>query len=499
MADKTVYPFGTNGTLPGNIKLVDFYVGGRDKALDAESGKELHEMILERTDTYGELVAVENYTNSMVNTQGEIGSLTNGFVKGFPIDLVNNKYLASFGYGASQTNTYSLNYYDAEWNYLGGAVINPGGEPAAVFTLAPLVYPDSWSGNEETYEAQAAYLRITGYSTTRPANLYETWTVPQSILAREVTPNVINLFVATIQSPMLGKLINNNTEITTVPTASPWAVVFPETYSVGGTPTPVIAMLHGGDGRVGEDCMGYTTTEWITWRSLYLAAGFAVMDINGYGVSTQVDAKSKHWGGPLAIETLDKAWDFLRQNFNVCDKLLVHGTSMGGVLAMNYAKVFPGKVAAVGCFAPVLFAYSMRYTEDATKYPAWGYIDHEAAEADDYNNLTGYVVLNESLIVDDETMTVSKFEWSDYPYEDRNQVLTKKLIDRFPVPLRIWQGTSDQTVYPSFTALIFNSLMRGNSPVSLRQCNGAGHNLASVSYVRNEAVSYFKRFAVQYP
>jgi len=499
MANTTVYPFGTDGTLPGNLKLVDFYIGGRDKALDAESGKILHEMILEKTDTYGQLVPSREYSDSGVDGAGEIAVLTNGFVREYPIDLVNNDYLGTYGYGANQTGTYTLNYYDENWTWLGGSVINPGGEPATVFTMSPLVFPASWTGDEDTYKAQTKYLRISGYGTIRPAILYETWTVPESILAREATPGEINIFAATIQTPMLNKITSDNTEITTTPTASPWGIIFPDTYSVGGTPTPVIAMLHGSNGYVAEGVLGYASGSWITQRNAYLAAGFAVMDINGYGVSTEPDAKSKHWGCPLAIETLDKAWEFLRHNFNVCEKLLLHGTSMGGILAMSYAKVFPGKVAAVGCFAPNLFAYSMRYVDDATKYPAWGYIDKAEAEADDYNNLTGYVVLNECQVADDDTGVLSQFEWADYPYADREQVLTKRLIDRFPVTIRIWQGSSDTTVYPSNSTLLFNSLMRGNSPASIRVCLNAGHDLASESYVRNEAVSFFKRFAVQYP
>lgn len=499
MANTTVYPFGTDGTLPGNIKLVDFTIGGRDKALDAESGKILHEMVLQKTDTYAKIVPIKEYSNSNVDASGNIGSATNSFVNEFPIDLVNNDYIATYGYGATQLSTFSLNYYDSEMTWLGGACINPGSDTATVFTMAGLLFPASWAGQVDEYKAQVRYIRITGYSTTRPAILYETWTIPQSILAREVTPGEINIFAAEIRAPMFPKIVSDSTEIVTTATPSPWGIIFPDTYSVGGTPTPVIAMLHGSNGYVAEGCLGYTSGAWIAQRDQYLAAGFAVMDINGYGVSTEPDAKSKHWGCPLAIETLDKAFEFLKQNYNVCDKLLLHGTSMGGVLAMSYAKCHPGKVAAVGLFAPNLFAYSARYVEDATKYTAWGYADKAEAEADDYNALTGYVVLNECQVADDETGVLSQFEWSDYPYESREQVLTKRLIDHFPVQIRIWQGVLDTSVYPSNSILLFNSLMRGNSPVSLRLCGGANHDLVVASYVRNEAVDYFKRFAVQYP
>ena len=47
MASKTIYPYGSGGTLPDNIGIVnDLTTGGADKALSAEMGKVLDEKIL---------------------------------------------------------------------------------------------------------------------------------------------------------------------------------------------------------------------------------------------------------------------------------------------------------------------------------------------------------------------------------------------------------------------------------------------------------------------
>lgn len=49
MSNKTIYPFGTEGTLPSGIPLVnDTVTGGADKALSAEQGK----LLAERLDSY---------------------------------------------------------------------------------------------------------------------------------------------------------------------------------------------------------------------------------------------------------------------------------------------------------------------------------------------------------------------------------------------------------------------------------------------------------------
>ena len=53
MANKTVYPFGTDGTLPGAIRIInDFTTGGADKAASAETVKTLHSIM------YGTPVAI---------------------------------------------------------------------------------------------------------------------------------------------------------------------------------------------------------------------------------------------------------------------------------------------------------------------------------------------------------------------------------------------------------------------------------------------------------
>ena len=501
MANETLYPFG-GGQLPSGFPVVDDCNTDRgDVSLSARQGKLLQEQInsLKRNevDTYGKLVPMNNYSGMTVDASGEVvaSQYTSSFVNEFPIDLVNEDYIASYGFGGGQTSTYTLNYYDEDWNWLGGAVINPDGLPGEAYTMKELVFPDSWQSDPDTYKAQAKFIRIVGMTPYREGTLYETWTIPQSILARPATPNEILIFASMIQSPMMRKITNDNAEIETADVVSPWGIIFPSTYSVGGTPTPVIAMLHGMSGYVAEGCLGYTSSGWVAMRNAYLAAGFAVMDINGYGVSTQADAKSKHWGCPLAIETLDKAWEFIKQNYNVTDKLLLAGTSMGGILAMSYAKCFPGKVNAVGLFAPNLLAYSMRFlTGDGSKEIAWGYADHAEAEADNYNQLSGYVVLNECQVADADTNAISQFEWSDYDSDTKEQILTKRLIDRFPVTMRIWQGSVDDQVPASNSVLLFNSLLRGNSPVSIRICLNAGHSLETYEYVRNEAVSWFKRF-----
>ncbi len=321
--------------------------------------------------------------------------------------------------------------------------------------------------------------------------------VPQSLVKKQPTAlNEILIFNTLIQLPQIwNNDTADDTEITTQQTLSTWGVVFPSTYTNTGKPTQIIAMLHGLSGYVANGVLGYSGYEWVASRQAYLDAGFAVMDVNGFGTGDSDDADSRPWGNPASVETLDKAFEYLKENYNVCEKLLIAGISMGAILAMSYAKSFPGKVSAVACFAPNLFAYSSRYVgSEITKATSWGYASLTDANTDGWKHTIGYVVLSAPMVIDSEGY-VKKYEWpaskpSDWP----ENLDALQLVDYFPVPLRVWQGTADTDVNPNGSKLLVHSLRRGNSDATLRLCLGAYHDVQNEQYVRNEAVSWFKRF-----
>ena len=325
--------------------------------------------------------------------------------------------------------------------------------------------------------------------------------VPQALVKKQpIALNEILIFNTLIQLPQIWSSdVADATEITTQPILSTWGVVFPPTYTNTGKPTPIIAMLHGLSGYVANGVLGYSGYAWVASRQAYLDAGFAVMDVNGYGTGDSDDQDSRPWGNPASVETLDKAFEYLKENYNVCKKLLIAGISMGAILAMSYAKSFSGKVSAVGLFAPNLFAYSIRYLPSSdqqvpnSKEVAWGYADHSEAAADNYNHLTGYVLLNKCNCVDNGI--VKPYAWpSEKPSTWPDNLTDLELIEYFPVAMRVWQGTSDTSVNPNCSRLLVKSLRNGNSDASLRLCQGASHDVQNEQYVRNEAVSWFKRF-----
>lgn len=75
MANQTVYPYGTGGSLPSSIGIVnDFTTGGSDKALSAEKGKDLGQAVFDINGTINlSSLTVNNYSLGSNNNWGTLG------------------------------------------------------------------------------------------------------------------------------------------------------------------------------------------------------------------------------------------------------------------------------------------------------------------------------------------------------------------------------------------------------------------------------------------
>lgn len=83
MANTTVYPFGTNGTLPGSIAIInDLTTGGADKALSAEMGKELGQTL-----EFTTMQPIASESDKAIHvSDGELTTGINSVVKEYLID-----------------------------------------------------------------------------------------------------------------------------------------------------------------------------------------------------------------------------------------------------------------------------------------------------------------------------------------------------------------------------------------------------------------------------
>lgn len=330
---------------------------------------------------------------------------------------------------------------------------------------------------------------------------------------QSVVPNVIEYHTASVRRNPLPTDIDSdptaNHEIVSTEVPSGWAVMWPTSYSKEGKPTQVVAMLHGASAYVNEEIMGYPSgtnkTRWDGWRNRYLQEGYAVIDINGLGESVEDDDNSKHYGCPTAIETLDKAFEYLKEHYNVADKLLIHGTSMGGALAQSYTLTYPEKVIAVALYAPVCLMVSAAVRATTRIANLWQYESYQAARADKYAKLVGYAPFARCLAWKNNELIEMTWEtigsWPETgKAEDVNEGYERftlyKPIEKFPVPVRCWHGTNDTNVDISSSQFVIEGYRRGGSQASLRICNGQTHDICTghVNYVINEGIDFFKRY-----
>lgn len=354
--------------------------------------------------------------------------------------------------------------------------------------------------------SNAAYVIIQGSR----ANTTSPWTpwlhVGTMSKKADAVPMVIEYHESKIRRDVL--ISNNGSDptggSTIVPNfvQSPWAVMFPTSYVPFGEPTQVIAMLHGSEGVVNRNKMGYTTDNWIKWRAKYLEQGWAVVDINGVAATSgdTADDNSKHYGCPAAIETLDKAFEYLKEHYNVKDKMLIHGTSMGGALAQSYTKVHPDKVVAVGIFSSAMALRSALFNQPTRMATLYGYESAQAMRSDNFGNLVGTVPFAKCLAWKNGELMEADWGTLATEYESDSTggnaaMYNYSMIETFPVTIRCWHGLSDETVPYQYNQQVIDSYRRGGSNATIRLVQGAAHNMSAgaVDYVIQEAVDYFKR------
>ena len=308
--------------------------------------------------------------------------------------------------------------------------------------------------------------------------------------------------ISKVKGVVLKNNENGSTGVEQTEIDSAWAVAFPSSYTPNGKPTQVIAMLHGASGFVSQSVMGYAVQKWLDWRNLYLSHGFAVLEINGWGISTESDNKSRHWACPPALETIDKAFDTLREQYNVADKLMLHGTSMGGATSWAYALTRPNKVAAVGLFSPATLSWIMlkdRSLENDYELAAanWQYADAAAAVADDFQRIIGYDPIIRAMRFKDGAYSppeqLAGLDVLQYGQTGNQYVLVGQPLQ---YPVRIWHGDADPTVPVVLSQIIADAYRRGGQNVSIRVCPGETHAICTggTQYVCNEAVDFFEMY-----
>ena len=150
----------------------------------------------------------------------------------------------------------------------------------------------------------------------------------------------------------------------------------PDTYTEDGEPTQLILSCHGAGHTVSEEAgklggLGYAAE--------CIRAGYAALDISGSAPHGLTMACPEH------IFALYKAYRYAIKHYNLTERVLVVGHSMGGATSINFANTFPSLVIALGVVNPCLSFRAVDIGDYVTK----------TSKVDMISGGEGYITLTE--------------------------------------------------------------------------------------------------------
>ena len=251
----------------------------------------------------------------------------------------------------------------------------------------------------------------------------------------------------------------------------------PDSYSEDGEPTPLILSFHGAGGRV---CREEGTVGGVSYVSECVDSGFAALDVCG------AERHGLTMGCPEHLFAAYRAYRYAVRHFNLSERVLIAGASMGGHVAMNFINTFPSIVLAAGLFYPRLNMDGVTVdghycigTWDKTKRASENTPSSKERIIDIYRFPT------------DEWYEPNTIGFN--PYRTRSFVgADGKRVVIPPCPIKIWQGTADTTVDPVMVREFVDSVRRAGCYIELHELEGVVHRITSV--MREELVMWMERF-----
>ena len=251
----------------------------------------------------------------------------------------------------------------------------------------------------------------------------------------------------------------------------------PESYRETGPKTPLVIFAHGSGGRVSAEL---NKVGGVAVVSECLDAGYAALDVNG----SATDGRTL--GCPEHIFALYRAYRYAVTHYNLCDRVLVAGSSMGGTVALNFANTFPSITLALGLFYPRLNIDGV----EVDGHYCIGTWDKTEAKQDGFTareRITKYFRFPTEEWCDENTLGFNAYRTRSFLNGKGERVVIP------PCPIKIWQGTADKTVDPVMAEEFVRSVRRSNSYIELHMLEGVGHGVNKV--MKEELYRWFSRFA----
>ena len=281
-------------------------------------------------------------------------------------------------------------------------------------------------------------------------------------------------------------------------------LTLPESYTASGKKTPLIMYCHG------ASC-GITATKWygnstgegdganfLAMIRRFTAKGYAVFDVDN---TRHVSSGFNDWGSLPLMSAYIKAWEYIKEKYNVSDKLFILSASMGTAVALNMMKWHKSDILASLVLAPRPFGVKGRWNEtydpitDARKKEflvAWGFEPDSILDDE-----TFVVPSRDSVFTADIDAKLRGF----YHYENIVTIGgTDYVFEKYP-PMKVMVGLGDTDFLPEVRRF-FSALGNFDNYVNYRELAGQSHGATCTltsGDLRDEALAWFERFRYAEP
>lgn len=273
-------------------------------------------------------------------------------------------------------------------------------------------------------------------------------------------------------------------------------LTLPESYTTNGAKTPLIMYCHGAScGITANSWYGNGTGEgtagnFLSMVRTFTAQGYAIFDVNN---TRQISSGFYDWGCLPLMSAYIKAWEYVKEKYNVSDKLYLLSASMGTPVALNMMKWYKGDILASLILAPRPVSAKGRWvnnlTDDKIKQilVSWGF------EPDTILDDETYVVPSkESIFTADVDAKLRGF----YHYENMATISgTDYIFEKYP-PTKVMVGTSD-TDFLTEVREYFSALQNFGNYINYREVAGQSHGAMCTLVngdLRSEGLAWFERF-----
>lgn len=255
------------------------------------------------------------------------------------------------------------------------------------------------------------------------------------------------------------------------------ALALPKSYTDDGEETPLILSFHGAGSRV---CQAEDMPGGVRYVTECIDAGYAALDVCGSEPHGTTMGCAEH------IFAAYKAYRYAIKHYNLSEKVLLAGASMGGHVAMNFANMFPSLVTAIGIFYPRLNIDGVT-VGDHYCIGTWDKALKKIAAGKQDNNS----IVEIYRFPDDNWCELNTIGFN--PHKSRSFINGDGERVMFPpCPIKIWQGDADTTVDPVMVQEFVNSVRRGGCYIELHMLHGVAHKISPV--MRQELTMWFNRF-----